>query len=389
MPCGSVSLNPGYTIPVYRSSIGVVVVVAVLTHSFVTSTNRNSIMSDDDDCVAVLGVTQTATITPSVTIDLCDDDDMAWNTNHTEPRRKKRRPSAQSTHLTTNTMPSDFVRSVDRNGVFNEDDDKEMRYRRALGPVRMAFVPSAESGDWSDTSAPHAFGKERARTAKTHRTLFNELLEYQLNLPINWSSSIFCRVAEARSDLLRVLITGAFGWILDSSAYLRSLNASLIFFCKHHILLQGPKELLTPTAVFSLIYFYTTTRNSLRTSSSSLQAMARSASIPIFTIVARFVSVYWEPGKVPDGFRAKAPFCKCWSAFRVSSWCLIPISMNPDSKAVELLPEDKRKVTNTTPIFGVLRYSMPFWILSNVPPRLFRIATERNTATCTRNFPKS
>jgi hypothetical protein len=159
-------------------------------------------MSDDDDGVAVLGVAQRAT--PSATIDLCNDDEddqilMA------QPLQKKRRQAAEYAKMTT--LPSDFVRSVDRNGALNEDDDNEMRYRRALGPVRMEFLPST-SGDWPETTAPHAFGKQRTAKTTKNRTLFSELLEYQLNLPINWSSSIFCRVPESRSDLLRVLITG-------------------------------------------------------------------------------------------------------------------------------------------------------------------------------------
>ena len=180
-------------------------------------------MSDDEeDEVALVGVMPAAATRLSATIDLCNDNDEDihgamledYSSRSSAPssilnerhRKKKRRQMLGATIATTEIMTSDFVRPVDRNGRVDDDDDvNETRYRQALGPVRMEFL----SGDWPG-KAPHAFAKERSQASSSNRrTLAHELLEYQLNLPVHWSSSIFCRVVEARSDLLRVLITGA------------------------------------------------------------------------------------------------------------------------------------------------------------------------------------
>ena len=131
---------------------------------------------------------------------------------------------------------------------------------------------------------------------------------------------------------------------------------------------QVPKVLRMPTAAFSLICTYTTTHRNRQKSNSSPRAMVRSASIPTFTTVARFVSVCSVPGAVPDGNRPRAPFYKFWLAFRGSFLCPIPISMNPAMNIVEIQPKAEKKVTSTTRTFGVLRFSTPFWILSNVRP---------------------
>ena len=193
-------------------------------------------MSDDHDGVTdVVDIVVTRTVTTATpnnnaTIDLCNDDDegimdtyctMVHATLTAEPSKKKKRcqqwtASAEFTPLVTKKkttammMTSDFVRCVDRDGTVHheaEQDDHETRYRQALGPVRMEFLSSSSSSSaWPEFSSPHAFGTERRPVVR--RTLFSEFLEYQLNLPINWSSSIFCRVPEARSDLLRILITG-------------------------------------------------------------------------------------------------------------------------------------------------------------------------------------
>ena len=196
-------------------------------------------MSDDHDGVTdVVDIVVTRTVTTATpnnnaTIDLCNDDDdegimdadyctMAHATLTAEPSQKKKRrqqwtAGAEFTPIVTKkkttammmtmTMTSDFVRCVDRDGTVHneaEQDDHETRYRQALGPVRMEFLSSSSSA-WPEFSAPHAFGTERR---PLRRARFHEFLEYQLNLPINWSSSIFCRIPEARSDLLRILITG-------------------------------------------------------------------------------------------------------------------------------------------------------------------------------------
>jgi hypothetical protein len=181
---------------------------------------------NSDDEIAVVGVTSSASAAasmPNNTIDLCDDDDdeaatvaaaaVVWCD---QPRKRPRRHIlAPLSSFVSSTSTDHVVWSVDEHGNrTNPDDDeaKEMRYRQALGPVRMEFVTLDQ---WP---SPHAFWgpnqQLQQRTAKpmgpvSRRMLYKELVEYQLNLPVHWSSSIFCRVLEARSDLLRVLITGA------------------------------------------------------------------------------------------------------------------------------------------------------------------------------------
>lgn len=162
---------------------------------------------------------------------------MAHASSAAEPSKKKRRKPwtagaefTKMTKPTTMMMTSDFVRCVDRDGTINKEDDNdnnETRYRQALGPARMEFMPSSASCGWPEFSSPHAFGKERPPTKLASRALFNEFIEYQLNLPVNWSSSIFCRVPEARSDLLRILITGEFDVLLESTCHCSLLISHL------------------------------------------------------------------------------------------------------------------------------------------------------------------
>jgi baculoviral IAP repeat-containing protein 6 len=83
------------------------------------------------------------------------------------------------------------------------EPDEETRYKQSLGPIRMEFV--------SDFSPQHTFaGTLQNPTMKTTK-LYQELLEYQLSLPVHARSSIVVRVQESRLDLIRVAITGPEG----------------------------------------------------------------------------------------------------------------------------------------------------------------------------------
>lgn len=130
-------------------------------------------------------------------IDLCDDDDDEFvsESNKGSGRRRKN----QNTKKPRYDERKDDAVVLDQ--VREEDLSEDDVYRQAVGPHRFSFISS-----W--TSA-HQF----AATKSSHRipkTLYNELLEFQLNLPIAKNSSIFIRVDESRLDLLRCLITGPF-----------------------------------------------------------------------------------------------------------------------------------------------------------------------------------
>jgi len=72
-------------------------------------------------------------------------------------------------------------------------------YRQALGPLRFEFV---------DCLSKHSFASTAQNTRLDTAKIYKELIEYQLNLPIELSSSVFIRVVDVRLDLARALITG-------------------------------------------------------------------------------------------------------------------------------------------------------------------------------------
>jgi len=192
-------------------------------------------MDDKDDEIAVVGV---AKAPPPQPINLCDDDDDDdyLGTDYTQSmmqslRNKKRKASRglSSSSLSSNAAAAkkhtgDAIDLLDDetsaatgkdNNSTNPADANETKYRQALGPVRMDFVNSWKSTTSSSSQGGQVHTFHNAKPAAPasrvgSRNLYQELLEYQLNLPVNWSSSIFCRVQESRTDLLRVLITGAF-----------------------------------------------------------------------------------------------------------------------------------------------------------------------------------
>jgi hypothetical protein len=76
------------------------------------------------------------------------------------------------------------------------------RYLQEIGPLRMSFV--------EEFAAPthHSFSSQSEHVTLNSRDLYQEFVEYQLNLPVAPPSSILVRVQESRLDLVRVLITG-------------------------------------------------------------------------------------------------------------------------------------------------------------------------------------
>ena len=73
-------------------------------------------------------------------------------------------------------------------------------YKIAVGPLRMDFC--------TEFYPAHAFANNTQNSTFNTNKIFQELLEYKLNLPVASSSSIFVRASESRLDLLRVAITG-------------------------------------------------------------------------------------------------------------------------------------------------------------------------------------
>lgn len=158
-------------------------------------------------------------------IDLCDDDDDDDNDkDHNgqfvmkvgESRKRKRQSSSSSSSAVVvvvdsaieidleDSKPAAVVAGSNNNNNNNAPnsvkDVEEASYKQALGPIRMAVIPAYEG-------QAHAFGKSPVGTL-IKRKFRKELMEYQLNLPINVCSSIFVRTTESRLDLVRALITG-------------------------------------------------------------------------------------------------------------------------------------------------------------------------------------
>ena len=80
-------------------------------------------------------------------------------------------------------------------------------YRQILGPLRMSFIDSFKT--------PHAFAAPSTgphvtstRSKTNLQLLYKELVEYQLNLPVEKHSAIFCRALESDLSRLRVMLTG-------------------------------------------------------------------------------------------------------------------------------------------------------------------------------------
>jgi len=108
-----------------------------------------------------------------------------------QERRKRRKTKQNEAKETTDV--------VDITDVFRPRPVGDA-YKSALGPLRMEFV--------SEFQSPHAFANDRRSSTFETQRVYQELLEYKINLPVQTSSSIFVRVQESRLDLLRILITG-------------------------------------------------------------------------------------------------------------------------------------------------------------------------------------
>jgi hypothetical protein len=205
-----------------------------------TSNNAVIVLDDNDESVAMAHVGATASAS-AVVIDLCNDDTIspaahyaatmaapsraatAKKRKHTtlrrhSPRKQQKVPTLQ----TQDAIAIDCCATSSDNNASSPDDVLETAYRQALGPVRMNFCATWKARRSSNSSSittgggvcggqEHTYHASREPVQKAQqRTLYKELLEYKLNLPISSSSSIFVRVQESRLDLLRVLITGMY-----------------------------------------------------------------------------------------------------------------------------------------------------------------------------------
>ena len=138
-------------------------------------------------------------------IDLSDDIAAAAATASFPRTKKRQRKTPPQPHaslpcssdvINVEEATSSLLSPSDNN---NKPQSPADTYKQALGPLRMDFCDSFHPA--------HAFEHEPKATRASH-SIFNELLEYKLNLPIQPSSSIFVRALESRLDLLRILITG-------------------------------------------------------------------------------------------------------------------------------------------------------------------------------------
>jgi hypothetical protein len=116
---------------------------------------------------------------------------------------KKRRGHAKRPHSSIDESSPPSQPSVQLVDQPNDTITPASQYLQALGPLRMSFV--------DDFAAPtaHAFCSQKAPPKMSQtKELFQEFLEYQLNLPVAQSSSILVRAQESRLDLARALIIG-------------------------------------------------------------------------------------------------------------------------------------------------------------------------------------
>jgi ubiquitin-protein ligase len=168
----------------------------------------------------------------------------AASMEHAASNRKKRKRDRQKT-VSLPQCPADIIDldAVEKKPCASwrsasTTEDPSEAYKRALGPIRMDFV--------SDFYPPHAFvGQNQNQNLPTQK-IFQELLEYKLNLPIQPSSSIFVRAMESRLDLLRVLITGP-----EGTPY---ANGMFLFDCYLHDYPLSPPK----------VKFLTTNGNQIR-----------------------------------------------------------------------------------------------------------------------------
>ncbi|KAL7479202.1 hypothetical protein ACHAW6_004943 [Cyclotella cf. meneghiniana] len=91
------------------------------------------------------------------------------------------------------------------------------RYQVELGPMRFDTVESMDN---------HYFLKQIPNAPSTFNTrqVFKELAAYRNALPVEYRSSVFCRVINNRIDLLRVMITGPDGSPYSNGCFFFDIN---------------------------------------------------------------------------------------------------------------------------------------------------------------------
>eukprot|EP00977_Amphora_coffeiformis_P021323 scaffold9178_cov176-Amphora_coffeaeformis.AAC.19 len=85
--------------------------------------------------------------------------------------------------------------------------DSQVDYRQILGPLRMSFIDSFTTRHAFEktSTGPHV---SSTRSKTNLQQLYKELVEYQLNLPVEKHSAIYCRALESDLSRLRVMLTG-------------------------------------------------------------------------------------------------------------------------------------------------------------------------------------
>mmetsp|Transcript_9643 Transcript_9643/g.20763 ORF Transcript_9643/g.20763 Transcript_9643/m.20763 type:complete len:252 (+) Transcript_9643:622-1377(+) len=141
-------------------------------------------------------------------VNLCDEAGEARANHHAASRKKKRPKAPPPPSGTADAIAIDVA--VPGGGGRADTPSPQAKYREALGPYRMGYVAEFlnPAHVLLDAQAPVVPGRNATRQLKDRQKFHKELLEYQLNLPIELSSSIFVRACEANTDLLRAMITG-------------------------------------------------------------------------------------------------------------------------------------------------------------------------------------
>jgi hypothetical protein len=188
--------------------------------------------------------TNKATTASADVIDLCDGEDNSPAAEYAKSMtaslsKRKRLPNSRTSTAPSRkkSPPASTADAIEidlgnhqMSAAAASTKDPTAVYRGKLGPVRFEFVDSFVG--------QHAFVKQKQNPSlKTHK-LYKELLEYQLNLPIELSSSIFVRVCESRLDLIRAMITGTYSTLYNLQEFVEC-NPPFFFSdaqTLHHVL---------------------------------------------------------------------------------------------------------------------------------------------------------
>ena len=133
--------------------------------------------------------------------------DVSIATYFLQVQEKVEQAMEQIAYLNQKCKPSS-TSTIDSNISTSSTDSssasiKEQKYKQKLEPLRLDFVDELQNH--------HFITKTKTKTTPNSRLLYKELISYSTALPIEYGSSIFVRVLNAKLNMLRVLIIGPEG----------------------------------------------------------------------------------------------------------------------------------------------------------------------------------